>query len=87
MKTCSSNGCARRAVSRGLCDAHRKQLARTGSLVPLRTGDLTHELGSVKVPSWMLEVIRQAAKLDGVTVAEWIREALLAALPLERMAE
>lgn len=36
MKTCTFDGCTRAAISKGLCDGHRQQLRRTGTLSPLR---------------------------------------------------
>lgn len=37
--TCSVHGCSKRAVAKGLCDTHRKRLARHGSVEQTRPND------------------------------------------------
>lgn len=86
-RRCLVQQCPRPAVAKGLCDAHRKQLARTGSVEVARVRGMPGEQLPWRLAPYLADLIRHAAEVDGVDAAKWTEAVLLAALCQERYSE
>lgn len=90
---CRNPGCPRPMGSgsaKGLCPRCYRHSRRHGGSLPspdVRVANPMRIHPSWRIADYVLDLVRQAAAMEGKRESEWAEEALLHALPLDRMAE